>query len=190
MAGTTNLLIWNPTGANQETDAEYAADSQRSGGATNPSLFDATLANKAFYQWSTFLYALFTAFANKGFTTSDSSASSLVTECANFLTTADVKPGMLYVLFSTALVLDASQANGFQVTLTNNVASLSIINAVVGQRVIVAFTQDGVGGRTVPFPSNVASPGTVNGAANSNSVQEFIVLNDNKLHPLGPMVVS
>ena len=27
MAGTTNLLQWNPTGSNQEDDAAYLADS-------------------------------------------------------------------------------------------------------------------------------------------------------------------
>ena len=190
MAGTTNLLQWNPTGANQETDAAYLADSQRSGGATNPSLFDATLANKAFYQWSTYLEGLFTAFANKGFSTSDANLSTLIAQCANFLTTADIKPGMQYVLFSTALVFDCSQANGFQVTLTNDVTSLSVENAAVGQTVTLAFTQDGVGGRTVPFPNNVLNPGTISDLADSSSVQTFIVLNDNLLHPAGPMVVS
>lgn len=86
---TTNLQQWNPTAVNQENDAAYAADSQRSGGATNPSIFQAELANKLFYQTTTFLTALFTAFANKGFTTSDSNLSTLTATCANFLTTAD-----------------------------------------------------------------------------------------------------
>lgn len=86
---TTNLLQWNPTAVNQENDAAYLADSQRAGGATNPSILQAELANKAFFQWSTFLTALFQAFANKGFTTSDSNLNTLTAACANFLTTAD-----------------------------------------------------------------------------------------------------
>jgi hypothetical protein len=86
---TTNLKQWNPTAVNQENDAQYDADSQRAGGATNPSIFDARLANKAFFQWSTFLTALFQAFANKGFTTSDSNLNTLTATCAAFMTTAD-----------------------------------------------------------------------------------------------------
>lgn len=87
---TTNLQQWNPTAVNQETDAEYVADSQRAGGATNPAIFEAELANKAYYQWSTFLTALFQAFAAKGYTTSDSNLSSLTAQCLNFTTAADV----------------------------------------------------------------------------------------------------
>ena len=189
MAGSTNVLIWNPTGANQETDTAYKADSQRSGGATDPSLFDAALANKLFFQATTFLYGLFTAFANKGFSTSDASAPALVAQCANFLTTADVKPSLIYVLFSSSLVFDCSKANGFQVTLSGD-ATVTLTHAVVGQRILLAFTQDAVGGRTITLPGTIVSPGTISVTANSNNVQEFVVLNDNKLHPVTPMVVS
>ncbi len=87
---TTNLQQWNPTAVNQENDAQYTADSQRAGGATNPAIFQAELANKAYYQWSTFLTALFQAFANKGYTTSDSNISSLTAQCANFATSNDL----------------------------------------------------------------------------------------------------
>ena len=186
---TTNLLQWNPTAANQETDAQYLADSQRSGGATNPSLFDATLANKLFYQTTTYLYALFTAFANKGFTTSDSSAATLVAQCANFLTTADVKPGLVNVPYATAVTFDASKANGFEVALTGG-TTVTLINATVGQIITLAFQQDAVGGRTVALPGIVLSPGTVDPTANSTSVQTFQVLTDGYLHPIAPMVVS
>lgn len=86
---TTNVQQWNPTAANQETDAEYTADSQRAGGATNPSVFQAELANKLFYQLSTYVAALFAAFAAKGFTTSDSNLPTLTAQCSNFLTTGD-----------------------------------------------------------------------------------------------------
>lgn len=189
MAGTTTLLQWNPTQANQETDAQYLADSMRSGGATSPSVFDAALANKAFNQWSNYLYALFTALANKGFTTSDANVATLTAQCANFLTTADVRPGLQYVAFAPTLAFNASSYDGFQVTLAGNL-SFTLTGAVVGQLITLAFTQDAVGGRTVAWPGNVTGFGTPSVAANSNSVQRFIVLSDNILHPLGPMVVS
>lgn len=192
MAGTTNLQQWNPTAANQETDAQYAADSQRSSGASNPSQFDAKLANKLFYQLSTFLFALFTSFANKGFTTSDSSASSLTAQCNNFLTTADVLPGLQTVGYAPTLVLDCSKADGFQVTLTGNVTSLTIVNSTFGQTVTLAFTQDSVGGRTVALSTagNLLSPGVIDTTSNLTSRQTFQRLGDGNLHPSTVMTVS
>lgn len=186
---TTNLLQWNPTAANQETDAEYAADSQRSGGATDPSLFDATLANKMFYQLSTYLTALFTAFANKGFGTSDASLLALVSQCANFLTTADVKGGLQYLLYAPTQALNAAQFGGFQMALNGNL-SFTISGYAVGDLITLVFTQGSGGGAVVTPPSNVTGMGSVFPTAGSNSIQIFKVLNDNNLHAVGPMTVS
>jgi hypothetical protein len=186
---TTNLLQWNPTAANQETDAQYLADSQRLAGAVNPELFNDVLANKLFFQLTTYLAAQYTAFASKGFNTSDASFATLTAQCANWLTTADVKPALMQVSFASSLVFNCALANGFQVTLTGN-ASLTVSNASVNQPVLLVFTQDSVGGRTVTYPGNVLSAGTVNSTANSSSAQPFVVLADGNLHPIGPMVVS
>ena len=187
---STNMLQWNPTAANQENDAAYAADSQRAGGATNPSLFDATLANKLFYQCTTYLEALFTAFANKGFSTSDANLATLTTQCANFLTSADVKPAVLLVSFATTLVWNGALANGFVTTLTGNVTSFSLTGFSTYQRLLLIFVQDGVGGRTVPLASPLVNPGTINSAPNSTSMQEFVLLADGLFHPLGAMTWS
>ena len=187
---TTNLLQWNPTAANQETDTTYAADSQRSGGATDPSMFLAPLANKLFYQVSTYLTALFTAFAAKGYATSDASVSVLAAQCANFLTTADVKPPMIQVPYSATPTFDLTQSTGFQIVLTGNITNITFAGLTTNQSVLLAFTQDSVGGHTVTFPSVVQSPGTPSTTPNSANVQQFIVLVSGNLHPVGPMVVS
>ncbi len=181
-------MIWNPNQNNQETDTAYAADSTRANGAVDPTTFLSILGNKAFNQWSTYLWALFTAFANKGFSTSDSSASTLVAQCANFLTTADVKGGTA-VPFSSTPTLNCAQYNAFQITLTGNI-TLTVSNGVAYQLVTLAFTQDSVGGRTVTFPSNVLSPGTPGTAAGKTSAQQFMQMADGNFHPVGPMVVS
>lgn len=189
MAGTTTALQWNPTQANQESNAAYLADGQRAGGATNPSIFDAVLANKLFNQLSNYIFALFTMYANKGFTTDDSNISTLITQCANFLTTADVKTGLEYVPYSPVLAFDALHYAGFQVTLTGNL-SFTITGASIGDLVTFSFTQDGVGGHTVAYPPNVVGGGAPSTTPNSNSVQMFRVLNDNFYHAAGPVVVS
>lgn len=186
---STNLLQWNPTAANQETDAQYAADSQRSGGAVDPSVFAAKLGNKLFYQLSTYMTALFTAFANKGFSTSDANFENLTAQCANFLTTKDILPGLQNVLYAPLVIFNCDQANGFQVTLTGDLG-VNVAYADVGQMITFAFTQDGVGGHSVSTSSNVLGMGTPSKAANATSVQTFICLGDNLLHPIGPMVVS
>jgi len=186
---STNLQQWNPTGANQETDAQYSADSQRSGGATNPSVFDALLANKLFFQITTFLVALFQAFANKGFTTSDASLSTLTAQCANFLTTADIKGGTS-VAFSPTPNFNCGAFSQFEILLTGNVTSLTVSGASAYQEITLMFVQDATGGRTVAFPANVKSPGTPSTTANATSIQKFILRGDGNLHPTGPMVVS
>lgn len=190
MSGSNNILQWNPTQANQETDAQYSADSQRSGGASNPSVFDATLANKLFYQLSTFAAAFGQMMAGKGFTISDANLSTLAATLANILTTADVRPGMIQVPYSPSVQFDCSQGNGFQVSLTGNISSLSIINTTPGQLITMIFYQANSGGYTVPFPGNVESPGTVYSAAGSFSIQDFVVDGSGNLRPLSPMTVS
>lgn len=180
---------WNPSQTNQETDAAYTADSQRSGGATNPSIFASILANKLFYQMTTYLVALFTAFANKGFTTSDASLATLTAQCANFLTTADVRPDMLAATFASTMTLDFSKANGYQITLTGN-TTLTFTNLSFGQTITLAFVQDGTGGRTVSWPGVVVSPASPDTTPNASSIISFKVLLDGNLHSLTPMAVS
>lgn len=91
-----NFLQWNPTCANQESDVAYAGDAQRSGGATNPSVFDATLANKLFYQTTILVTALTQMLTNKGYAPNDGSASpgtalaNLESVLANLLTFNDL----------------------------------------------------------------------------------------------------
>jgi acyl dehydratase len=171
---TTNLQQWNPTAVNQETDAAYLADSQRAGGATNPSEFDATLANKLFYQCTTYLDGLFSAFAAKGFTTSDSSLSTLTAQCANFLTTADVLPNVVNVTYAASVTLNAASANGFYLlALTGNLTIAAVTGLNAGQPIALYYQQDGVGGRTVAFPSSVLGAAQPDPVANAVSLQLF-----------------
>src|ERR1700733_8005289 len=100
MSATTNFLQFNLNAANQETDSTYLADSTRTGGAGTGSVFPSVLANKAFYQWSTFLASFCQMLVNKGISTSDANFTQLVAELANVLTTADQKPSLLPLTFS------------------------------------------------------------------------------------------
>jgi hypothetical protein len=189
---TTNLLQWNPAAANQETDAAYLADSTRADGAVDPTIFLSVLANKAFFQWSTYLTALFTAFAAKGFTTSDSNLSTLTAQCAHFLTSADVIPGLQEVAFSPSLSFNAAAANGFQVApMTSNLTITSVTGTTAGQLIAIYLQQDGVGGRTVTYPSQIVGAAQPDVTPGILSLQLFRVEADAvHLTAAGPMMSS
>ena len=70
----TNFLQWNPTASNQENDASYQSDVQRTGGATTGAPFPSLTANKLFYQLSTFVSALAFAMISKGYSPVDGSS--------------------------------------------------------------------------------------------------------------------
>jgi hypothetical protein len=89
MPATTNALQWNPTQANQESDTAYAADSERTGGAVSGQ-FPSALGNKLFYQLSTYITALATMLANKGYSNNDSNLANLVAVMNNLVTNADL----------------------------------------------------------------------------------------------------
>lgn len=182
MAGSTNILIWNPAQNSQESDGNYATDTQRVNGATDPSIFPTLTANKAFNQWSTIAAQLAAALAAKGYTCLDSNAAAMLTAMAAILTFADMAPNP--IAFSATPVFDCSTQlmPMFTMTLTGNVTAINVTNVVPGQRVLIIFTQDGTGSRTVAYPSNIVGGGSPDPAANSVNVQSFVVLADNKLH--------
>ena len=96
MSITNTIIQWNPTGGNQESDAAYAADTQRSGGAlAGQDLFYNT-ANKLWYQTSSMVAALAQALANKGIATDgsnfdDASFANLVTAMSGIVTGRDIQ---------------------------------------------------------------------------------------------------
>jgi hypothetical protein len=102
MSGSNNVLQWNPTGANMESDSAYASDTQRTSGAATPSIFTAPTANKVLYQVTTFLKAFGDSLATKGYTISDANLSTLAGVLANVVTQVDL---------AAALALYAPLAN-------------------------------------------------------------------------------
>ena len=90
MPGSTNFQQWNPTEANQETDAQYTADGLRSGGASLDGVFPSATANKAFYQWSTFIAAFASMLVAKGYSPSDANLGNLAAVLANIMTAEDM----------------------------------------------------------------------------------------------------
>lgn len=86
MAGN-NFLQWNSGAVNQDTDEEYALETQRVSGAVS-GLFPSKLANKLFYQCTIMVAGLGEMMKGKGFTMSDADFSALITELSHILTDA------------------------------------------------------------------------------------------------------
>lgn len=98
---TSNFLQWDPSLINAETDAEYAADSLRSGGAPVDAVFPSATANKGFYQWSTMAAAIAAYMVAQGQNAEDSN---LATLAANFAAaiSAQLRPTLGWVSGSNA----------------------------------------------------------------------------------------
>ncbi len=77
-------------------------------------------------------------------------------------------------IVSGVATADVSQGQiSFRVFLSTNVTSFQFIKPVSGETVTVLFTQDGTGGRTVTFASNIQNAPLVASAALASTAQNF-----------------
>jgi hypothetical protein len=99
--------------------------------------------------------------------------------------------GIVLVPYSATPVFNAATGGSFSLTLTGNVTSSAFANGTSGPS-LVAFKiiQDGTGGRTFVWPSNVHNAGTVNPGANIKSAQIFALSPDGSLDAAGPIMYS
>lgn len=93
------------------------------------------------------------------------------------------------VAFSATPTFDASTASTFKLTLTGNVTSSTLSNAVAGEPLAFEICQDGVGGRTFVPPANVLNMGIIASTAGVCSTQEFWFDGSNAVSS-GPMQSS
>jgi len=87
----------------------------------------------------------------------------------------DVRLGTLTtVTFSATPIFDASAASTFKLTLTGNVTSSTLTNAVAGEPLAFEICQDATGGRTFIPPANVQGWVTIPIGANACVLETFI----------------
>lgn len=101
--------------------------------------------------------------------------------------------GLVVVPFSATPIFDASLVNGpiaFDLTLSGNVTSSTLVAPQAGQIVTFIFQQDGTGGWTFVWPSNVLNAGIVDTDADSVTVQSFIARANGFLYPIGPQTYT
>lgn len=104
-----------------------------------------------------------------------------------------VMGGLVVVPFSPTPVFDTTLVNGpitFDLTLTANVTSSTLISPQPGQIVTFIFQQDLIGGWSFVWPVNVLNAGIVDPDAQSVTVQSFITRSDGFLYPIGPQTYT
>lgn len=192
MSGSTNFLQWNPEQNNQESDTTYASDPIRSGGAPSggTTIFPSALANKGFYQWSTFIAALSQAMANKGYALSDANFNQLVSVLANLLTNADVRSGFVSIPWSPSPTYDLSQGTAFGIVMQGNITGMSFTNIVPGQLSTLFFVQPPAGNATVAWPLSVVGGVQPNPAPNAVSSQTFMAYAGDVLYAVNYPVLN
>ncbi len=171
--GSTNFLQWNPGQNNQESDAAWAADSQRVGGATNDEAFPSPTANKLFYQASTGVTALMQMMATKGFVVNDTNIATLASVLSALLTTADIR-GQVNLAYASTVNLNVNSFLGFELSLNGNLI-LTVTGGQHGDVITLIFVQDATGGRTVAFPGTFFGGVQPDPEVNGQSVQQFVM---------------
>jgi hypothetical protein len=74
--------------------------------------------------------------------------------------------------------------------LTANVTNSTLLPNFAGQIVMFRIVQDGTGGRTFVWPTNVKNPGIVSPTAGITTSQAFFVTANGNAYPLGPQTYS
>jgi hypothetical protein len=85
-----------------------------------------------------------------------------------------IAEGFAAVTFSTTPIFDAATANTFKITLSGNVASSTLMNAVAGQPLNFIVCQDGTGSRAMSWPANMTGTMTIGATASKCSAQGFV----------------
>lgn len=170
MSGSTNFLQWNSGESNQETDAEYLADAQRTEGFQTNQKVPSPLLNKILYQSSTFVTAFANALVNAGYSPSDANLATLTDLIQAVL---GLNSGYESLAFTATPTWNATANSTFAMTLTGNVTGQTISGLVAGQLVTFIWTQDATGGWTVVYPATVYGASPVYAGAGSTTTQSF-----------------
>jgi hypothetical protein len=96
-----------------------------------------------------------------------------------------VTSGMSTVAFSATPTFDASLGNTQKITLTGNVTSSTLSNAMAGEMINFVVCQDATGSRTLVWPSNIKGAMTIGSAPSTCNVQSF-VFDGTNAYALGP----
>lgn len=93
--------------------------------------------------------------------------------------------GLVTVSFSATPTFDFSTSDMKKITLTGNVTSSTMTGMEAGQTVVFLICQDGTGGRTFAFPSQLQNPTTINAGIGVCTLELFEYDGTNAYPPPG-----
>ena len=94
--------------------------------------------------------------------------------------------GYVETAFSATPVFNGAGWSGpivFDITLTGNVTSSTLVNIRIGQFVMFFIEQDGIGNHTFTWPANVANPTLVDATPNSTTTAAYVMRANGTMYP-------
>jgi hypothetical protein len=189
MPFTTDYLpVATGGGANVDSQANLAGSSYQLNGFTT-GIAQPTQANKLWRQASMMAAAIANLMVQRLSINvpDDGNLANLITFLSNLIRIA--ANNLSVVVFSATPVFDASVASDFEITLTGNVTSSTLVNLSPGQVITFIIHEDGTGGRTFAAPGNVPMA-PINTGISKTNVQAFKVSNNLTLYPFTTMTVT
>jgi hypothetical protein len=183
------LPVATGTGANVDSQVNFQGSGYQENGFSN-GIAQPFQANKIWRQASMIGNAVATFISNTLNIPilDDGNSPALITNLTNAIASAaeGAQNRLVSVAFSATPVFDASQGTTFEMVLTGNVTSSTLVNVTPGQRLIFIIKQDGVGGRTfAPPPTLPMAP--IGATASKTFIQAFIVDSGSNVYVDTPM---
>lgn len=189
MSNTNDFLAFAiGGGANVDSQATYAASGYVGPGFNTGTAFSSQL-NKVWRQSATWANVLGLFLNQAQLDALDNGSPATLLTSLTTAVKAAVGQTAQVVTFSATPVFDCSKGLKFEITLTGNVTSSTLINVPVGVTIVFTIKQDGTGSRTFVPPVGVPLD-TIDPAANSVSIQKFEVASTGVIRVSGPMTSS
>lgn len=120
----------------------------------------------------------------------DGDLTSLITNFTNAVKAAanSARTGVVSVAYSATPQFDASLGDAFEIILTGNVTSSTLVNVTPGQSLKFIIKQDATGGRT--FVGPVASFPNIDTTASKVNIQNLCVDSGSNVYLDGPLTVN
>ena len=121
----------------------------------------------------------------------DGNIAELITNLTNAIASAaqGAQQRLVTVAFSATPVFDASQGDSFEIVLTGNVTSSTLVNFTPGQSLRFIIKQDATGGHSFTNPTNLPLA-TLDASPSITNIQNFFVDSGSNVYADTPLVVQ
>jgi hypothetical protein len=186
------LPVATAVGNNADSQANFQGSGYQLNGFTN-GIAQPFQANKIWRQCSMVAAAVANFISNQLniAVIDDGNLASLITNFTNAVLAAATGSAnrLVSVAFTPTPVFDASQGSTFEIVLTGNVTSSTLINLTPGQRLLFIIKQDGSGGHTFAAPGALPLA-TIDTDPSITNIQAFIVDSGSNVYATTPLTAQ